>query len=295
MLSPARCLPERMSLSADQPRTGREVPYEGGHAEACGDRWRGCQQAAQAACRTVSDDGHSHRRDGLANRRTAGPSLECADFEPGTLAVRESVFEGTFQPPKTRRAMRTIPLRRHAVKAFQGASGAARRVRYPPISCLANRTGKYFVNQKVLTRVAATGGRRGRAGQGDMASVPAHSLVVDVEPKGAGEDRTGAARAREHFDDAQHLHAHIRDRDTLVSAAALLQRVPDGGMGRAECLEPPSPPSIELQVSRSTQRNAFRAASRLNRSRSSSVPPLWQTHATTRAPPRSGGHPPGAF
>jgi integrase len=32
------------------------------------------------------------------------------DLEGETLAVRESVFEGKFQPPKTPKAMRTIPL-----------------------------------------------------------------------------------------------------------------------------------------------------------------------------------------
>ena len=32
------------------------------------------------------------------------------DLEGGTLAVRESVFEGKFQRPKTQRAVRTIPL-----------------------------------------------------------------------------------------------------------------------------------------------------------------------------------------
>jgi hypothetical protein len=32
------------------------------------------------------------------------------DLEGGTLTVRESVFEGKFQPPKTQKALRTIPL-----------------------------------------------------------------------------------------------------------------------------------------------------------------------------------------
>ena len=40
------------------------------------------------------------------------------DLEGGTLAVRESVFEGTFQQPKTQKAVRTIPLGRHAVKTL---------------------------------------------------------------------------------------------------------------------------------------------------------------------------------
>jgi integrase len=40
------------------------------------------------------------------------------DLENGTLTVHESVYEGKFQPPKTRRALRTIPLGRHAVAAL---------------------------------------------------------------------------------------------------------------------------------------------------------------------------------
>ena len=38
------------------------------------------------------------------------------DLDIGTLAVRESVYEGKFQAPKTDRAMRTIPLGRRAIR-----------------------------------------------------------------------------------------------------------------------------------------------------------------------------------
>ena len=54
---------------------------------------------------------------------------------------------------------------------------------------------------------APTGGPEGRAGTSDMASVPPHSFVTAERPKGAREDRPGAAWSREHLDDAQHLHA----------------------------------------------------------------------------------------
>lgn len=40
------------------------------------------------------------------------------DLDIGTLAVRESVFEGQFQPPKTQRAVRTIPLGPHSIAAL---------------------------------------------------------------------------------------------------------------------------------------------------------------------------------
>ena len=52
------------------------------------------------------------------------------DLEGGTLAVRESVFEGKFRPPKILRAVRTIPLGTHAV----GTLGSHReRVARTPI------------------------------------------------------------------------------------------------------------------------------------------------------------------
>ena len=49
------------------------------------------------------------------------------DLEIGTLAVRESVYEGTFQTPKTQRAMRTIPLGPHIVKALTSHRRSGRR------------------------------------------------------------------------------------------------------------------------------------------------------------------------
>lgn len=44
-----------------------------------------------------------------------------------TLAVRESVFEGKFQAPKTQRAMRTIPLGSHAVRGLVAHQGRVTR------------------------------------------------------------------------------------------------------------------------------------------------------------------------
>jgi integrase len=40
------------------------------------------------------------------------------DLEIGTLAVRESVFQGKFQRPKTQKALRTIPLGPKTVEAL---------------------------------------------------------------------------------------------------------------------------------------------------------------------------------
>src|SRR5262249_28399408 len=54
-----------------------------------------------------------------------------------------------------------------------------------------------------------SGASRG-PGAHDVASVSPHPFVPAQRPEGAGEDRAGAARTRQHYDDAQHLHARGR-------------------------------------------------------------------------------------
>lgn len=62
------------------------------------------------------------------------------DLERGTLAVRETVFEGKFGPPKTQKARRTIPLGPRAITAFQ--THRQRSVRTGPDDLVfANRKG----------------------------------------------------------------------------------------------------------------------------------------------------------
>jgi integrase len=50
------------------------------------------------------------------------------DFGLGTLAVRESVYEGKFQSPKTRNAIRTIPLGPQIVKSLVAHRARATRI-----------------------------------------------------------------------------------------------------------------------------------------------------------------------
>jgi hypothetical protein len=69
-----------------------------------------------------------------------------------------------------------------------------------------------FRESKVLRRVLQARGRSRRAQQSDVAPVPPHSLVADVGPEGVSENRAGAARARKHFDDFEHLYARSRRR-----------------------------------------------------------------------------------
>ena len=130
------------------------------------------------------------------------------DLEIGTLTVRESVFEGKVQRPKTQRALRTIPLGPHAVQALKEHRAAIdaqgrRRFRVP------NRKGDPLRESKLLTNVlqpAAETAGLGRVTWHQFRHIHS-SLLNDLR---AGEDRAGATRTREHADDAQHLHARRR-------------------------------------------------------------------------------------
>jgi integrase len=74
------------------------------------------------------------------------------DLEGGTLVVRESVFEGKFQPPKTLKALRTLPLGRHAIAALVAHRERATR-RAPEDLVFGNRRGDPLRESKVLTNV----------------------------------------------------------------------------------------------------------------------------------------------
>jgi integrase len=74
------------------------------------------------------------------------------DLEAATLVVRASVFEGTFQRPKTSKAVRTIPLGRHAVKALaEHRERAARKAADDLV--FANRNGDPLRESKLLRNV----------------------------------------------------------------------------------------------------------------------------------------------
>ena len=74
------------------------------------------------------------------------------DLEAGTLTVRESVFEGKFQLPKTQKALRTIPLGRHVVAALSAHRERVTR-RAPEDLVFGNRRGDPLRESKVLTNV----------------------------------------------------------------------------------------------------------------------------------------------
>jgi integrase len=74
------------------------------------------------------------------------------DLELGSLAVRESVFEGQFQPPKTQRALRTIPLGPRAIAALTAHRQRVTR-RAPEDLVFGNRRGMPLRESKLLTTV----------------------------------------------------------------------------------------------------------------------------------------------
>jgi len=74
------------------------------------------------------------------------------DLDHGTLAVRESVFEGKFQPPKTLKAKRTIPLGPNAVAALQAHQQRVMRTA-PEDVVFGNRKGAPMRESKILTEV----------------------------------------------------------------------------------------------------------------------------------------------
>ena len=74
------------------------------------------------------------------------------DLEGGSLTVRESVFGGKFQPPKTQKAIRTIPLGRHAVAALSAHRNRVTR-RAAEDLVFGNRNGGPLREAKLLKNV----------------------------------------------------------------------------------------------------------------------------------------------
>ena len=66
--------------------------------------------------------------------------------------MRESVFEGKFQAPKTQRAQRTIPLGPHAVNALRDHRGRIARNAEDDL-VFGNRNGDPLRESKLLTKV----------------------------------------------------------------------------------------------------------------------------------------------
>jgi len=74
------------------------------------------------------------------------------DLDAGALAVRQSVYEGKFQLPKTQKAVRTIPLGRRTIAALKGHSERVTRTA-PEDLVFGNRSGNPLRESKMLRNV----------------------------------------------------------------------------------------------------------------------------------------------
>jgi integrase len=74
------------------------------------------------------------------------------DLEIGTLSVRESVFEGKFQSPKTQKSRRTIPLGPHAIAWLREHRLRAKRTAAHDL-VFGNRSGRPTRESKLLQKV----------------------------------------------------------------------------------------------------------------------------------------------
>ena len=87
---------------------------------------------------------------GLRIGELLGLRWRVLDLDIGTLAVRESVFEGQFQPPKTQKALRTIPLGPHAIAVLTAHRARVTR-RAPEDLVFGNPRGLPWRESKLLT------------------------------------------------------------------------------------------------------------------------------------------------
>jgi len=74
------------------------------------------------------------------------------DLEIGTLVVRESVYEGKVQRPKTQKSKRTIPLGPHAIASLKAHRDRSTRKSADDL-VFPNKSGEPLRESKLLERV----------------------------------------------------------------------------------------------------------------------------------------------
>jgi hypothetical protein len=83
----------------------------------------------------------------------------------GTQAVRESVFEGHVQPPKTHRTLRTIPLGSHAMAALAAQYRDAESSKHQPENAPPSASARLSANsRRHADAVRAESGPNGEPG-----------------------------------------------------------------------------------------------------------------------------------
>ena len=86
------------------------------------------------------------------------------DMEVGTLAVRESVYEGKFQRPKTSKSRRTIPLGPHAIASLKEHRDRSTRKSDDDL-VFPNKSGEPLRESKLLERVLQPAAERAGLGR----------------------------------------------------------------------------------------------------------------------------------
>ena len=88
----------------------------------------------------------------------------CLDLEIGTLSVRESVYEGKFQSPKTRKSRRTIPLGPQSILWLREHRLRAKRTESDDL-VFGNRKGQPLRESKLLRNVLQPAAERAGLGR----------------------------------------------------------------------------------------------------------------------------------
>ena len=161
------------------------------------------------------------------------------DLDGGTLAVRESVFEGTFQPPKTLKAVRTIPLGRHAVAALTAHRGRATRMA-PEDVVFGNSSGKPLRESKLLRNVLQPAAERaglGRVTWHQFRHIHS-SLLNDLKvPVKIAQEQLGHAS----IPTTLNIYTHVVDRSHRQAIDAVEERL----FGEMDCFGLQSSPAAD--------------------------------------------------
>jgi integrase len=112
----------------------------------------GLQEALGRSRRAVSDVVGLIAATGLRIGELLAVQWRALDLEVGTLAVRESVYEGKVQRPKTQKSRRTIPLGPHAIASLKAHRDRSTRQSADDL-VFPNKSGEPLRESKLLERV----------------------------------------------------------------------------------------------------------------------------------------------
>ena len=145
------------------------------------------------------------------------------DLEIGTLAVRESVYEGKFQRPKTHKSRRTIPLGPHAIRSLKAHRDRSTRKSNDDL-VFPNRSGEPLRESKLLERVpqpAAEGAGLGRVTWHQFRHIHS-SLLNDLRvPVKIAQEQLGHASIQTTLN----IYTHVVDASYRAAIEAIEQRL----------------------------------------------------------------------